>query len=77
MASRTTITLDNDAHSFLMAEGGKNKSAYINQLLKKERQRTLEEAILKANKEEAEDAEYQEELSVWDETLSDGLTPDV
>ena len=75
MTSRTTITLDSDAYSFLMAEGGKNKSAYINQLLKKERQRTLEEAILQANKEEAEDPEYQEELSVWDETLSDGLNP--
>ena len=75
MASRTTITLDNDAYSFLMAEGGKNKSAYINQLLKKERQRTLEEAVLKANKEEAEDSDYQEELSVWDETLSDGINP--
>ena len=41
MTSRTTITLDNDAYSFLMAKGGKNKSAYINQLLKKERQRTF------------------------------------
>ena len=55
----------NDAYSFLMAKGGKNKSAYINELLKKEKQRTLEEAILKANKEEAEDPDYQEEYSIW------------
>ena len=69
MTTRITITLDSDAYSFLMAEGGKNKSAYINQLLKKERQCALAEAILQANKEETEDQEYQEELSAWDETL--------
>ena len=77
MTTRTTITLDDDAYTFLEAEAGKNKSAFINKVLKKERKRSLEKAILKANKEGAEDAEYQEEISNWDETLSDGLTPDV
>lgn len=33
----------------------------------------LQEAILKANKEEAEDMDYQKELSSWDATLKDGL----
>ena len=77
MTIRTTITLDDDAYRFLQTEAGKNKSAFINKVLKKEKQQSLEQAMLKANREEAEDAEYQEEISTWDETLSDGLPPDV
>lgn len=34
---------------------------------------SLEQAILKANQEEAEDEEYQEELDLWDVTLGDGV----
>jgi len=70
---RATFTIDDDAHAFLTEVGGANRSAYINQLLKREKQRLLEAAIRKANQEEAEDLEYQKELSVWNETLSDGL----
>jgi len=36
----------------------------------------LEQAILKANQEEANDEDYQEELSIWDTTLADGITKD-
>jgi predicted CopG family antitoxin len=75
MTMRATFTIEDEAYAFLMQEGGENRSAYINQLLKREKQRTLEEAILKANQEEADDPEYQKELSMWDETLSDGLIP--
>ncbi len=74
MTNRTTITLDDEAYGFLMTEGGSNKSAYINTLLKKKKQVTLDEAVLKANQEEAQDQAYHEELAVWDETLTDGLT---
>ena len=75
--NRATFTLDTEAHAFLMASGGDNKSAFINDLLKREKQRTLAEEIMKANQEEAEDQDYQEELSEWDVTLSDGLNADV
>ena len=73
MVERATFSLDKDAFAFLKTVGGKNKSAYINDLLKRERQRMLEEAIFQANQEEAKDVEYQEELSDWEATLSDGL----
>ena len=76
-SNRTTFTLDSEAHAFLMAIGGNNKSAYINRLLRKEKQRTLEESVLRANQEEAADEGYQAELSAWDITLSDGLNADV
>jgi ABC-type ATPase involved in cell division len=73
MTERATFSLEKENFAFLTAVGGKNKSAYINELLKKEKKKTLEQAILQANQEEACDIEYQEELSVWDSTLSDGL----
>ncbi|RJP30846.1 MAG: CopG family transcriptional regulator [Candidatus Omnitrophota bacterium] len=75
MTMRVTFTIDDEVHDFLTNFGGANRSAYVNQLLKREKQRILEEAIRKANQEEAEDPEYQKELSVWEETLSDGLKP--
>jgi hypothetical protein len=75
MTHRATFTLEAEAFAFLEAVAGSNRSAYINRLLKQEKQRQLEEALLQANQEEAEDAAYQEELSDWDETLSDGLHP--
>ena len=55
-----------------MTSGIENKSAYINDLLKREQQRTLAEKIAKAN---AAESEYLDSQSMddWDETLSDGL----
>ncbi len=73
MTNRATITLDEEAFAFLKKSGGSNRSAYINELLKKEKRRALESKILKANREEAEDLNYQNELSEWEATLSDGL----
>lgn len=76
MTLRATITLDNDSYAFLNSVAANNRSAYINQLLKQARKDSLKEALIKANEEEAEDADYQEELKTWDTTLSDGLTRD-
>jgi hypothetical protein len=73
MANRATFTLDEEAYSFLRTFGGKNKSAFINSLLKKERRMFLQKRILKANLEEAGDADYQRELAEWDVTALDGI----
>ncbi len=72
MTERATFTLDTEAHEFLVAMGGRNRSAFISTLLKAEKRRRLAKKILQANLEEADTA-YQSELSVWDESLSDGL----
>lgn len=77
MTYRTTITLDDEAASFLQEKGGDNKSAFITRLLRDERRRALREAVVAANLEEAEDADYQDELADWDATLNDGLTDDL
>ncbi len=70
---RTTITLDDQAYAFLAQQCGGNRSAFINNLLKLEKERLLDQAILAANREEAEDLAYQSDLSDWDTTLTDGL----
>jgi antitoxin CcdA len=71
---RTTVTLDEEALTFLSSQAGSNKSSYINDLLKQEKQRVLAEAIFKANQEEAKDLDYQHDMQEWDVTLSDGLS---
>ncbi len=73
MTHRATFTLEPDAFAFLQQMGAENRSGYINELLKREKRRTLEHAILLANREEAGDKEYQEELTAWDASLDDGL----
>lgn len=73
MNKRATFSLDEENYDFLTQVSGANKSAYINELLSKAKIKSLEDAMLKANQEEAEDAAYQTELADWDVTLSDGL----
>ena len=72
MSDRITITLDKEAYEFLESKANGNRSAYINSILKAEKRRIIAEQIFKANQEEAEES-YQEELTDWDITLSDGL----
>ena len=74
MTQRTTLSLDTEAYDFLQTQGGANKSAFISELLKREKRKKLQEAITKANEEEADDIKYQQEYSMWDITLEDGLS---
>lgn len=76
MTHRTTITLDDEIFAFLNQVAGDNRSAYINQLLQQERNNFLKQTLIKANREEAEDMDYQEELQAWESTLTDGLIND-
>jgi antitoxin CcdA len=76
MTARATISFEDDNFRFLEKYAGKNRSDFINRLLRDERKRQLEAGILKANQEESEDEDYQTELSNWDITLSDGLNND-
>ena len=49
MTHRATITLDDESFAFLNNIAGDNRSAYINELLKQERNNYLKQALLKAN----------------------------
>ncbi len=75
MTHRATITLDEDVFEYLQTRAGRNRSAYINALIKKDQADSLAAAVLRANHEEATDREYQRELSDWDATMLDGLAP--
>ena len=72
MSERVTITLDKEAYEFLERNANGNRSAYISNILKAEKQRIIAEKILQANQEEAEDS-YQQQLADWEITLTDGL----
>ena len=73
MAKRVTFFLDEDVIMFLEEVGGEHQEAYLNDLLKREQQKKLSKDILRANREEAQDIEYQKVISYWDATLKDGL----
>ncbi len=53
MTIRQKVFLGAQAYDFLQQEGGPIKSADINELLKKEKRKKLQEAVAKANQEEA------------------------
>lgn len=55
--------------------GGTNRSGSLNDLVNREQRRILEHAVLDANREEAHDPAYQQELATWQWTLTDGLEP--
>ena len=57
--------------------GGTNRSGSLNEVLTCEQQWMLEQTVLDANREEAQDAVYHEELVTWERTLADGLEPPV
>lgn len=73
MSHRATFTLSSEAYNYLLSAGHENKSAFVNNLLVKEKRKALDTALIRANIEEAEDVEYQRELAVWDIASEDGL----
>jgi hypothetical protein len=72
MTRRATITLDDDVYLYLMTYAGKNKSGFINSILRNVQQATLAQQLLQANTEEANDTQYQQDCLLWDNTLLDG-----
>lgn len=73
MTHRATITLDEEAYKFLLSEAKDNRSGFINELIKREKERMLNIALSKANEEEGKDRSYQDELEIWDDTMMDGV----
>ena len=74
ITAKQTYTIEESNLNFIKKQIAKReRSAFINRLIEQERKRRLKEAMIRANKEEAQDVEYQKELALWDSTLSDGL----
>lgn len=72
MSKKVSITLDDEVLEFVDRLAS-NRSSFINEILSKEKQRVLMKELEDAYKEQANDPEFQEEISVWDVTVGDGL----
>lgn len=73
MKQKIAITLDDQLLVFLDLQAGGNLSEYLNQLLERERKRTVEAELMRALKEDYSDPEYLAEIQLWDAVVADGL----
>lgn len=72
MSKKVSITLDNEILSFVDRLAS-NRSSFINDILWKEMQRIFMKELEDSYKEQASDPMFQEEISVWDVIVDDGL----
>lgn len=72
MSKKISITLDDQSLLFIDQQT-KNRSAFINNLLLKEKKRLFLQELARAYEEQAQDSEFQEELADWDVVVGDGL----
>jgi metal-responsive CopG/Arc/MetJ family transcriptional regulator len=72
MSKKVSITLDDEILNFVDRLAS-NRSSFINDILWKEKQRIFMKELEDAYKEQASDPMFQEEISVWDVIVEDGL----
>lgn len=72
MSKKVSITLDDEVLNFV-DQLASNRSSFINDVLWKEKRRIFMKELEDAYKEQVNDPEFQEEVSVWDVTVDDGL----
>ncbi len=72
MSEKVSITLDDEVLNFV-DQLTSDRSSFINDILLKEKRRVLMKDLEDAYKEQADDPEFQEEISAWDVTMDDGL----
>ncbi|GAC1468455.1 MAG: hypothetical protein NVS2B14_20180 [Chamaesiphon sp.] len=72
MSKKVSITLDDEILHFVDRLAS-NRSSFINDVLWKEKKRIFMKELADAYKEQVNDPEFQEEISIWDITVDDGL----
>ncbi len=72
MSKKVSITLDDEVLTFVDRLAS-NRSSFINDILLKEKKRIFMKELEDAYKEQMNDQDFQEEISVWDVTVGDGL----
>jgi hypothetical protein len=72
MSKKVSITLDDEVLTFVDRLAS-NRSSFINDILRKEKKRLFMKELEDAYKEQMNDQDFQEEISVWDVTVGDGL----
>ncbi|NEP11937.1 MAG: hypothetical protein F6K14_17355 [Symploca sp. SIO2C1] len=72
MSKKVSITLDDEVLEFV-DQLASNRSSFINDILWQEKRRIFMKELEDAYKDQANDPELQQEISVWDVTVGDGL----
>ena len=72
MSKKVSITLDDEILKFV-DELASDRSSFINEVLWKEKRRIFMQKLEDAYTEQANDPDFQQEISVWDVTVGDGL----
>jgi len=72
MSKKVSITLDDEVLDFVDRLAS-NRSRFINDVLWQEKKRVFMKELEDAYKDQANDPEMQEEISVWDIAVGDGL----
>ncbi len=72
MSKKVSITLDDEVLDFVDRLAG-NRSSFINKILWQEKKKMFMLELENAYKEQSNDPEFQDELSIWEVTLGDGL----
>jgi hypothetical protein len=72
MSTKVSITLDDEVLTFV-DQLASNRSSFINNVLLKEKNRVFLQELAEAYSEQANDPEFQNEITVWDVTAGDGL----
>lgn len=72
MSKKVSITLDDEILSFVDRLAS-NRSSFINDILKQEKQRIFMKELEDAYIEQGNDPVFQEEISLWDVATEDGL----
>lgn len=72
MSKKVSITLDDEVLDFVDRLAS-NRSRFINDVLWEEKRRIFMKELEDAYKDQANDPDSQEEISVWDIAVGDGL----
>ncbi|MDB9511938.1 hypothetical protein PN499_12145 [Kamptonema animale CS-326] len=72
VSKKVSITLDDEVLEFV-DRIATNRSSFINEVLWEEKKRIFMKELADAYKEQSQDPELYEEISVWDITVGDGL----
>ena len=72
MSKKVSITLDDEVLDFVDRLAS-NRSSFINEVLWQEKRKVFMKELEDAYTDQANDPEFQEEISAWDITVGDGL----
>jgi hypothetical protein len=73
-AVKKTISLRPDMWEYVSSQANGNASAFINEALSQYRKQQLHKTMIQGYRTMASDPKLADDLSLWDTTLSDGLS---